>query len=120
MDMYAKRADISSAERVLDEMSEKPYFLDFYDCGFLAEQFYYQAVETFREVPRKSLDSPDQVSYSGVLSASANMRWLEFGRQVHGFAFEHGLVTSAHVKNLLIDIYCKCGLFYDAVKFVQC
>ncbi|KAK2976323.1 hypothetical protein RJ640_008777 [Escallonia rubra] len=38
------------------------------------------------------------------------------GRQVHGVAVKHGVISLAYVKNSLVDMYCKCGLFEDAVN----
>ncbi|KAM4107900.1 hypothetical protein ACB094_03G002400 [Castanea mollissima] len=120
VDMYAKCDDMSSAERVFDEMPERRLISwNSMIVGFLQNKFYDRAVGVFKELLRESSDSPDQVSCSSVLSACANMSGLEFGRQVHGVAAKHGLVTLAYVKNSLMDMYCKCGLFSDAVELFQ-
>ncbi|GMY22178.1 pentatricopeptide repeat-containing protein At5g04780, mitochondrial-like isoform X1 [Fagus crenata] len=120
VDMYAKCADMSSAERVFDEMPDRSLISwNSMIVGFLQNKLYDRAVWVFREALRESSDSPDQVSCSSVLSACANMGGLEFGRQVHGVSFKHGLVTLSYVKNSLMDMYCKCGWFGDAFKLFQ-
>jgi pentatricopeptide repeat protein len=118
--MYAKCADMSLAERVFDEMPKRSLVSwNSMIVGFLQNKFYDRAVGVFREVLSESLDSPDEVSCSGALSACANMGCLEFGRQVHGVAVKHGLVALAYVKNSLMDMYCKCGMFGDAVTLFK-
>ncbi|XP_030956422.1 pentatricopeptide repeat-containing protein At5g04780, mitochondrial-like [Quercus lobata] len=120
VDMYAKCDDLTSADRVFDEMPERSLISwNSMIVGFLQNKFYDRAVEVFRVLLRESSDGPDQVSCSSVLSACANMGGLEFGRQVHGVAVKYGLVTLAYVKNSLMDMYCKCGLLSDAIELFQ-
>lgn len=117
VDMYAKSSEMTLAERVFDEMPERNLVSwNSMIVGFLQNELYDQAVEFFREVHRESEVSPDQVSFSSVLSACANMGALEFGRQVHGIGFKQGLVTLTYVKNSLVDMYCKCGWLADAAN----
>lgn len=81
--------------------------------GFVKNKLYGRAIGVFREV--LSL-GPDQVSISSVLSACAGLVELDFGKQVHGSIVKRGLVGLVYVKNSLVDVYCKCGLFEDATK----
>ncbi|KAG2698143.1 hypothetical protein I3760_07G136400 [Carya illinoinensis] len=120
VDMYAKCTDMTSAERVFAEMPDRNLVSwNSMIVGFLQKKLYYRAVEIFREIRRQVSDSPDEVSCSSVLSACANMGCLEFGRQVHGIAFKHGLVALTYVNNSLMDMYCKCGLFGDALELFK-
>lgn len=117
VDMYAKCSDMNLAEKVFDEMSDRNLVSwNSMIVGFLQNEFYDRAVEFFRAVHRESLVSPDQVSFSSVLSSCANMGALEVGRQVHGVVLKHGLVTLTYVKNSLVDMYCKCACLADAAK----
>ncbi|KAL6963528.1 hypothetical protein U1Q18_041105, partial [Sarracenia purpurea var. burkii] len=81
-------------------------------------KFYDRAVATFKKIIRERL-SPDQVSFSSALSACANMGVADNGKQVHGVAVKHGSFNLAYVKNSLMDMYYKCGLFEDAIKLFQ-
>ncbi|KAJ7973197.1 Pentatricopeptide repeat-containing protein [Quillaja saponaria] len=117
VDMYAKCSDMTSAERVFDEMPERSLVSwNSMIVGFLKNKLYDRAIGVFREILRDTLLGPDQVTFSSVLSACANLVEFKFGKQVHGIIFKHGLITLAYVKNSLMDMYCKCGLLDDAVK----
>ncbi|KAI9156301.1 hypothetical protein LWI28_004039 [Acer negundo] len=52
---------------------------------------------------------PNEVSLTGVLSASAQAGAFEFGRVVHGFVEKSGSSWIISVNNTLIDMYSKCG-----------
>uniref|UniRef100_A0A803PW07 Pentatricopeptide repeat-containing protein n=1 Tax=Cannabis sativa TaxID=3483 RepID=A0A803PW07_CANSA len=120
IDMYAKCFDMVSAEKVFDEMPDRNVVSwNSMITGFLKNEFYDKGVEFFKEVIRESLVSPDEVSFSNVLSACAKMGTLEFGGQVHGVVVKHGLESLSYVSNSLIDMYCKCGGFNNAVKLFQ-
>ncbi|GFY94342.1 hypothetical protein Acr_09g0007880 [Actinidia rufa] len=81
-------------------------------------KLYDGAVGFFRKIIRERL-GPNQVSFSSVLSACANTGMLDTGKQIHGAAVKQGLITLAYVKNSLMDMYSKCGIFGDAVKLFQ-
>ncbi|KAK9291415.1 hypothetical protein L1049_019362 [Liquidambar formosana] len=120
VDMYAKCSDMISAERVFDEMPDRNLVSwNSMIVGFLQNKLYDRAVRVFMQVVGDKSISPDQVSFSSVLSACANMGSSYFGRQVHGLVVKHGLITLAYVKNSLMDMYCKCGFFEDAVKIFR-
>ncbi|KAI8573777.1 hypothetical protein RHMOL_Rhmol01G0302400 [Rhododendron molle] len=63
--------------------------------------------------------SPDQVSFSSVLSACANIGVADSGKQVHGVAVKHGVISLAYVKNSLMDMYFKCGSSSDGTKLFK-
>ncbi|KAA8545320.1 hypothetical protein F0562_020104 [Nyssa sinensis] len=120
VDMYAKCFEMRAAGRMFDEMPERNLVSwNSMIVGFLLNKLYDQAVRFFTEVLGETLITPDQVSFSSVLSACANMVSVVIGRQVHGVIIKHGLITLAYVKNSLMDMYCKCGFFDDAIKLFQ-
>ncbi|KAK4793854.1 hypothetical protein SAY86_011848 [Trapa natans] len=115
--MYAKCSDMCSAQKVFDDMHERNLVTwNTMVVGYLQNKCYCQACLVIREVFREGLVTPDQVSFSSALSASANMGGLEFGRQLHGVILKHDLVGLAYVKNSLMDMYSKCGSSNDVVK----
>ncbi|XP_062081713.1 pentatricopeptide repeat-containing protein At1g06140, mitochondrial-like [Humulus lupulus] len=120
IDMYAKCCDMVSAEKVFDEMPERNVVSwNSMITGFLRNEFYDRGVEFFKEVIRESSVFPNEVSFLNALSACAKIGTVEFGRQVHGVVVKHGLETLSYVRNSLIDMYCKCGGFNNAVELFQ-
>ncbi|KAG0448144.1 hypothetical protein HPP92_027976 [Vanilla planifolia] len=51
----------------------------------------------------------DQITFSCVLSASADLACIEVGSQVHCHAFKTGFDEMLVVRNGLINMYAKCG-----------
>ncbi|XP_010240804.2 PREDICTED: pentatricopeptide repeat-containing protein At2g22070-like [Nelumbo nucifera] len=117
IDMYAKCSNMDSAEKVFDEMPERNLVSwNAMIVGFSHNKIFDRAIDVFKEVLRDKSVSPDQVSFSSVLSACANVGSLDFGRQVHGVVVKHGLMHLAYVKNSLVDMYNKCGCFQDSIQ----
>ena len=120
IDMYAKCMKMDSAKMVFDGMPDRNLVSwNALIVGFSQNKVYDRAIVVFREVLKDRLIVPDQVSFSSVLSACANMGNLCFGRQVHGIAVKHGLISLAYVKNSLVDMYSKCGSFKEAVMLFR-
>ncbi|CAJ1871168.1 unnamed protein product [Sphenostylis stenocarpa] len=115
--MYATCGSMFFAEKVFVQMAHRNLVSwNSMIVGFVKNKLYGRAIGFFREV--LSLD-PDQVSFSSVLSACAGLVQLGFGKQVHGSIVKRGLVGLVYVKNSLVDMYCKCGLFEDATKLFR-
>ncbi|GMG99814.1 hypothetical protein Nepgr_001654 [Nepenthes gracilis] len=119
--MYAKCFDMVSAEVVFDEMPERNLVSwNSLIVGLLENRLFDRAVLNLKEVLKEPSVSPDEVTYSSVLSACANMvGGLEIGKQVHGVVVKHGLTTLAYVKNSLMDMYCKFGSFQGVDKLFR-
>ncbi|XP_051132634.1 pentatricopeptide repeat-containing protein At2g22070-like [Andrographis paniculata] len=116
-DMYAKSGEMIGARKVFDEMPHRNLVSwNSMIVGSLRNGIFNEAIEFFTRMINEDAVVPDQVSFSSVLSACANVCGLAFGRQVHGRIFKHGLDKLLYVKNSLMDMYCKCGSFDDAEK----
>ncbi|KAL6008913.1 hypothetical protein ACLOJK_022139 [Asimina triloba] len=117
IDMYMKCAELDDGRRVFDEMPERNLVSwNAVIVGFMQNKVYDAAVDIFRKLAQECSVVPDQVSFSSVLSACANIRAVDFGRQVHGLVVKLGLKSLAYVRNSLVDMYVKCGSFEDAFK----
>lgn len=116
--MYAKCADMASSEIMFDEMPHRNLVSwNALIVGFLRNRAYDKAIDTFWDLVMNGgspAETPDQVSFSSVLSACANSRALGFGRRVHGHAVKVGAETQAYVVNSLIDMYTKCWRLEEA------
>ncbi|KAG4166160.1 hypothetical protein ERO13_A13G113866v2 [Gossypium hirsutum] len=92
VDMYAKCHDMGLAEKVFVALPERNIVSwNSMIVGCLLNTFHVKALFLFKEVIREDLFSPNQVSFSTVLSASANIGALEFGKQVHGIVVKQGI-----------------------------
>lgn len=118
VDMYAKCGDMRSAIILFDEMPERNLVSwNAVIVGFLQNGLYEDAVRFFARVIQEVPTSPDQVTFSSALSACANMGGGEVsGKQIHGVIVKQGLVAVPYVRNSLMDMYFKCGFFYDGEK----
>ncbi|KAF5739946.1 putative pentatricopeptide repeat-containing protein [Tripterygium wilfordii] len=115
--MYAKCGNMGLATKLFDRMPHRNLVSwNSMIVGFLQNNLYDMAIKFFTEILRVDLISPDQVSFSSVLSACANAGQSVFGRQVHGVIVKRGLVIFAYVRNSLMDMYGKCGSFDDAAS----
>ncbi|GLT43585.1 hypothetical protein SLA2020_175240 [Shorea laevis] len=74
------------------------------------------AIFTFMDMCRKSVDPPDSFSFAFVLKAAANYRSLKDGIQLHCQALRHGLDTHLFVGTTLISMYGECGSVQCAGK----
>ena len=121
VDMYAKCADMLSAEKVFGQMPERNIVSwNSMIVGFLHNNFYDRAVGVLKDVLREKRVIPNEVGVTSALSACANMGASDSGRQVHGVVVKYGLVPLTTVKNSLMDMYFKCRVFDEGIKMFQC
>ncbi|XP_060185728.1 pentatricopeptide repeat-containing protein At2g02750 [Lycium barbarum] len=59
-------------------------------------------------------EKPNEVTLISVLSGTANLKNVKFGRQVHGFIVKIELQYHTMVGTALVDMYSKCGFWLYA------
>lgn len=107
--MYAKCDDMALSTEVFDEMPVKNLVsLNSMVVGFVRNGMHGKAIETFRELVAEGGATPDQVSFSSVLSACTSSGELGLGRGVHAYTVKVGADGLPYVKNSLMDMYLKC------------
>lgn len=57
---------------------------------------------------------PDNFIVPNALKACGALRWIGFGKGVHGYVVKVGLNDCVYVASSLIDMYGKCGALEDA------
>ncbi|CAM0909773.1 unnamed protein product [Alopecurus aequalis] len=67
-----------------------------------------EAVDCFNRMLSDGI-APDEVSVISVLSASGQLKDLDFGRSLHMLVWEKRMLTSHKLVVALIDMYAKCG-----------
>jgi len=50
----------------------------------------------------------DPVTVSSILPACSDLKDLQSGKTIHGFAVRHGMVENVFVCNALVNLYAKC------------
>lgn len=63
--------------------------------------------------------SPDQFTFAFLSSASATLKHVEYGKQVHCNVFKMGLASNSFCQGSLIDMYAKCGCLSDARQILD-
>ncbi|KAK4385266.1 Pentatricopeptide repeat-containing protein [Sesamum angolense] len=58
--------------------------------------------------------TPNNFTLASVLTACANLCYLEYGRQIHGLLFKLGFETVRYIESALIDMYAKGGSIKEA------
>ena len=56
---------------------------------------------------------------SAAVSATANVRSYDMGRQCHGYAVKAGLAEQRYVFNAVLYMYCQCAHMEDAAKVFE-
>lgn len=74
-----------------------------------------EAVIIFSQMRQEGF-TPNNFTLASLLTACANLCYLEYGRQIHGLLFKSGFDTVTYVESALIDMYAKGGCIIDAEK----
>ncbi|KAF5182795.1 Pentatricopeptide repeat-containing protein [Thalictrum thalictroides] len=116
VDMYAKSGDLKNARRLF-ELIQYPDSISWNAIivGYVHEEDEDEALNMFRRMTYDKI-VPDQVSLSSTLSACANIRALQLGKQVHCYSVKSGFDLNIYAGSSLIDMYAKCGVMETAHK----
>lgn len=116
VDVYSKHGDFDYAHRVFDLIREKDVISwTSLVTGFSNNGSPERAIQIYQEMRREQV-SPDQFAIAGVLSASADLTLLEFGKEIHADSTKLGLGSSSSlsIDNSLVTMYAKCGCIEEA------
>ncbi|EEE63862.1 hypothetical protein OsJ_18686 [Oryza sativa Japonica Group] len=83
--------------------------------GYTTVGDYPGAVDAFRSMQTEGFE-PDDVSIVAVLPACAQLGTLELGRWIYAYCKRHGMLTSTHICNALMEMYAKCGCIDQALQ----
>ncbi|KAL5071263.1 hypothetical protein RYX36_022150 [Vicia faba] len=76
--------------------------------GFSSNGYDVESVELFSRMVGVAV-APNAQTLASVLPACARMKWLCFGKQLHGYIVRHDLLSNSFVVNALVDMYRRCG-----------
>jgi pentatricopeptide repeat protein len=106
--MYLKFRRPTDARRVFDEMDVRDSVsYNTMICGYLKLEMVEESVRMFLE----NLDQfkPDLLTVSSVLRACGHLRDLSLAKYIYNYMLKAGFVLESTVRNILIDVYAKCG-----------
>ncbi|GMJ02263.1 mitochondrial RNA editing factor 12 [Hibiscus trionum] len=116
VDMYAKSGALKEARQQFEIIKDR-YNVSWNAIivGYMQDENELEAFSMFQRMILYGI-VPDEVSLASILSACANVRSLEQGKQVHCLALKSGLDKSLYAGSALIDMYAKSGAIGDADK----
>ncbi|KAL9684286.1 hypothetical protein QQ045_021721 [Rhodiola kirilowii] len=109
---YEKCEDIYSARKVLDEISERDvvvYTSMISGYAHIGGKYSIAAFGVAREMQMHGLE-PNRVTLVSLLQAAAQVKAIQEGVSVHGYAVRRGIGCADEVfETSLMDMYMKCG-----------
>ncbi|KAF2307901.1 hypothetical protein GH714_033272 [Hevea brasiliensis] len=118
VDLYAKSGNLQSARRVFNVLSIKSTAsFNAILAGFMEDSGNDEqdSMVLFNQLRMAGI-KPDLVTFSRLLSLSANQASLQRGRSFHAYGIKTGFEADFSVANAVITMYAKCGSIEDANK----
>lgn len=106
---YARSGKIRDARMLFDEMKERNIISwNAMLAGYTHSSLWEDAMNFIVSMCKETKEL-DNVSLGLMLNVCSGLSDIEFGKQVHGYAYRHGLLYDLFVGNALLDMYGKCG-----------
>lgn len=116
VDMYAKSGAVEEARQQFERIKDPDNVSwNAIIVGYVQEEEEMEAFNMFRRMNSNGF-MPDEVSTASILSACANIRGLNEGKQIHCLSVKSGLKNSLYAGSALVDMYAKCGVVEEAYK----
>ncbi|XP_020252926.1 pentatricopeptide repeat-containing protein At3g26540-like [Asparagus officinalis] len=117
---HASCGDMDMASMLFNEMPEKNVVSwNTMLTGFVKLSRWEKGLDFFYRMRRETKEM-DEITLGLVLTISSGLLDLGLGKQVHGFAYRHSLISNMFFCNSLLDMYTKCGnLRSSELWFVQ-
>uniref|UniRef100_A0A6N2JZY6 Pentatricopeptide repeat-containing protein n=1 Tax=Salix viminalis TaxID=40686 RepID=A0A6N2JZY6_SALVM len=117
IDLYAKCKNLQSARTVFNGLFPRSTAsFNAILVGFIENDGNEEDPMAFLSQLRLAGIKPDSVSFSRLLSLSANQASLVKGRDLHAYSIKTGFASDISVSNALITMYAKCGIVEDAYQ----
>jgi pentatricopeptide repeat protein len=117
VDMYAKCGAFAKAKKVLEELLVRSVVSwNAIIAGYAQEEKSDDALNSFAQMQKEGF-IPNEITFTCVLKACANIGAIDKGKQIHDQVVSEGLLD----KNILlgtavVDMYAKCGALIKARK----
>ncbi|KAK9083525.1 hypothetical protein Scep_029996 [Stephania cephalantha] len=107
MDMYAKCCCLHMSQNIFKTSAKDEVSYNILITSYDQSEHCLEAIDLFLEMTVAGLKH-DIVSFTGVLSACANLFVIKQGKEIHAF-FIRTSHSHIFVANSLLDMYTKCG-----------
>ncbi|PKA57135.1 Pentatricopeptide repeat-containing protein [Apostasia shenzhenica] len=121
LDMYAKCGNLKSSKVLFILMGCKRDTVSWNSLltGYARHGRSEEAFNIFSLMLREN--TPNEFTFSVMLSASPNIFMLDQGKQMHGYMIRNSIKIDVVIRAALVDVYCKCGLLDYALRvFNEC
>ncbi|KAF8019088.1 hypothetical protein BT93_H3841 [Corymbia citriodora subsp. variegata] len=116
LDGYVKLGDIHPARQIFDLQMERDVVTwTAMIVGYVQNGLNDDAIEIFKRMLREG-PRPNSYTLAVMLSVSASLASLNYGKQIHANAIRTRESSSVSVSNALINMYAKSGNINDARK----
>ncbi|KAL8556509.1 hypothetical protein ACS0TY_004089 [Phlomoides rotata] len=117
VDMYGKCGSAKLADSVFLHMRERNLVSwNAMIAAYVQNSYDREAIKTFQDL-QLELYVPDEMTFSTILAAYAEIALPKEGKQIHGHIYKSGLPLGTFVSNAMIHMYAKCGDLEAARKF---
>lgn len=119
-DAYSKCTSLEDVRKIFERMKQRDLvswtvLVGAYCLCFAWEE---ALVAFFRM--REEGCSPNEFTFSTILTACAALCYLDLGQQLHALLYKSDLGTDNCVNSALVDVYAKCGCLIEARKVFDC
>lgn len=112
--VYLKNGTVDEARKLFERLKDRDVFTWTVMIGGLAQNGRgHEAYELLLEMQTFGC-TPNAITYTSILNASASAGALEWVREVHKLAFQAGLESDVRVGNALVHMYAKSGSIDEA------
>ncbi|WOK99008.1 hypothetical protein Cni_G07720 [Canna indica] len=114
IDMYSKCGEFTMARDILERLTEKDVVSwTALIAGYAQHDYCMEALQTFEEMQNCGIQA-DNIGFASAISASAGIRAIKQGMQIHAQVCVSGYATDISIGNSLINLYARCGRMNDA------
>lgn len=115
-DAYSKCASPEDVRKVFDRMKQRDLVSWTIMVGAYCQcSAWEEAISVFFQM-REEGYTPNEFTFSIILTTCAGLCHLELGQQIHGLLYKSGLHTDNCTNSALVDMYAKCGYLMEARK----
>ncbi|XP_051138208.1 putative pentatricopeptide repeat-containing protein At1g56570 isoform X2 [Andrographis paniculata] len=115
-DAYLKCGSVEGAKKIFNKMETRDIVSwTTLITGYSQCSKWEEALITFSQMMEEGF-TPNSVTLASVLTACANLCYLEYGLQVHGLSCKLGFESVRYVESALIDMYAKGGSIKESEK----
>ncbi|ONK81147.1 uncharacterized protein A4U43_C01F25790 [Asparagus officinalis] len=117
IEMYSKRRDVHSAEKVFMSMEVLNEFSwTALISGYNESEDFVESLKLYQKMKSSSSVEPNEFTLVAVLYAISKLQDVCKGKQIHSYIIKKGFQSHAYIESALIGLYSNCGCLNDAYR----